>query len=75
MRRLAAHLSPMGRHNKEGLDVVGSQEGVPLMAMTWLYLVVPIQACEGRLCDVNLPVGEENTAERELTRVAVQGPG
>lgn len=65
----------MGRHNKEGLDVVGSQEGVPLVAVAWLYLVVPIQACEGRLCDVNLPVGEENTAECELTRVAVQGPG
>lgn len=65
----------MGRHNKEGLDVVSSQEGVPLMAVTWLYLVVPIQAREGRLCDVNLPVEEENTAECELTRVAVQGPG
>lgn len=65
----------MGWHNKEGLDVVSSQEGVPLVAMTRLDLVVPIQAREGRLCDVNLPMREGCKAECELTSVAAQGPG
>jgi hypothetical protein len=53
----------MGWHNKEGLNVVSSQKGVPLMAMTWLHLVVPVQAREGRLCDVDLPTREEHRAE------------
>jgi hypothetical protein len=52
---LDAHLSPMGWHNEEGLDVVSFQEAVPLMPVTWLYLIVPIQARKGCLCDVNLP--------------------
>lgn len=75
LRRPAAYLSPMGWHDKEGLDVVGSQKGVPLVAVTWLYFIVPIQACEGRLCDVNLPTREEHKGECELTSVAAQGPG
>lgn len=62
----------MGWHNKEGLNVVSSQKGVPLMAMTWLHLVVPIQAREGRLCDVDLPAREEYKAEWELTSAAAQ---
>lgn len=53
----------MGWHNKEGLNIVSSQKGVPLMAMTWLHLVVPIQAREGCLCDVDLPTREEHRAE------------
>lgn len=54
---------------------MSSQEGVPLVAMTWLYFIVPIQARESRLCDVNLPVREEYKAECELTSLDVWGPG
>lgn len=42
------------------------------MAMTWLHLVVPVQACKGRLCDVDLPTKEEYKAEWELTSGAAQ---
>lgn len=65
----------MGWHNKEGLNVVSSQKGVPLMAVTRLHLVVPIQACEGGLCDVDLPAREECKAGRELISATAQVPG
>lgn len=64
----------MGWHDKEGLNVVSSQKGVPLVAVTWLYLIVPIQAREGRLCDVNFPT-REYKGQCEVTSVATQGPG
>lgn len=63
----------MGRHNKEGLDVVCLQEAVPLMAMARLHLVVSVQAGEGGLCDVNLPMGKACKHVR-VSGPATQGP-
>lgn len=41
---------------KEGLNVVFLQEGVPLLPISWLHLIVTIQALQRGASDVHFPI-------------------